>query len=50
MGSRELEAELEAQLEQLEEKNRELRATNERLFVEVEDLKVTFITRAPSSS
>uniref|UniRef100_UPI00358E789F nuclear distribution protein nudE-like 1 n=1 Tax=Myxine glutinosa TaxID=7769 RepID=UPI00358E789F len=39
MGSRELEAELEAQLEQLEEKNRELRATNERLFVEVEDLK-----------
>lgn len=39
-GSRELEAELEAQLEQAEQRNRDLQADNQRLKYEVEALKV----------
>lgn len=40
-GSRELEAELEAQLVQAEQRNRDLQADNQRLKYEVEALKVT---------
>lgn len=39
-GSRELEAELEAQLVQAEQRNRDLQADNQRLKCEVETLKV----------
>lgn len=39
-GSRELEAELEAQLIQAEQRNRDLQADNQRLKQEVETLKV----------
>lgn len=39
-GSRELEAELEAQLVQAEQRNRDLQADNQRLKYEVETLKV----------
>lgn len=39
-GSRELEAELEAQLVQAEQRNRDLQADNQRLKYEVEALKV----------
>lgn len=41
-GSRELEAELEAQLVQAEQRNRDLQADNQRLKYEVETLKVGF--------
>lgn len=47
-GSRELEAELEAQLVQAEQRNRDLQADNQRLKYEVEALKVT--AEAPSLS
>lgn len=40
-GSRELEAELEAQLVQAEQRNRDLQADNRRLRCDVEALKVT---------
>ena len=40
MSSRELETELEAQLEQAEQKNRDLTSGNERLQRETESLKV----------
>lgn len=42
-GSRELEAELEAQLVQAEQRNRDLQADNQRLKYEVETLKVGFL-------
>lgn len=42
-GSRELEAELEAQLVQAEQRNRDLQADNQRLKYEVEALKVTAV-------
>jgi len=42
-GSRELEAELETQLESAENKNKELVATNSRLSMEVDGLRVSFI-------
>lgn len=42
-GSRELEAELEAQLVQAEQRNRDLQADNQRLKYEVETLKVGLI-------
>jgi len=41
-GSRELEAELETQLEAAENKNKELIATNARLSMEVDGLRVSF--------
>ena len=48
MSSRELEAELEAQLEQAEVKNKELLSANGRLTMEVEMLRVcTVIIRHP---
>jgi len=40
-GSRELEAELETQLEAAETKNKELIATNSRLSMEVDGLRVS---------
>jgi hypothetical protein len=45
-GSRELEAELEAQLVQAEQRNRDLQADNQRLKYEVEALKVTVAVEA----
>jgi len=49
-GSRELEAELEAQLVQAEQRNRDLQADNQRLKYEVETLKVgLFCNRIASS-
>lgn len=41
ISSRELEAELETQLEQAEKRNRELQTANDRLTMEVETLKVS---------
>ena len=41
IGSRELEAELEAQLEQQESKNKELVGNQQRLQMEVESLRVS---------
>ena len=45
-GSRELEAELEAQLVQAEQRNRDLQADNQRLKYEVEALKVIVVVGA----
>ena len=45
-GSRELEAELEAQLVQAEQRNRDLQADNQRLKYEVEALKVIVLGRS----
>lgn len=45
-GSRELEAELEAQLVQAEQRNRDLQADNQRLKYEVEALKVIVAGRS----
>lgn len=45
-GSRELEAELEAQLVQAEQRNRDLQADNQRLKYEVEALKVIVAVEA----
>ena len=50
MGSRELEAELEAQLVQAEQRNRDLQADNQRLKYEVETLKVGLICNDIASS
>lgn len=47
MSSRELEAELEAQLEQAEVKNKELLSANGRLNMEVEMLRVRIVNRWP---
>lgn len=49
-GSRELEAELEAQLVQAEQRNRDLQADNQRLKYEVETLKVGLICNDIASS
>lgn len=48
-GSRELEAELEAQLVQAEQRNRDLQADNQRLKYEVEALKVIVTIEAVSN-
>ena len=45
-GSRELEAELEAQLVQAEQRNRDLQADNQRLKYEVEALKEIVLGRS----
>lgn len=42
ISSRELEAELEAQLKQLEKRNKELETSGARLQTEVESLRVSF--------
>ena len=44
ISSRELEAELEAQLEQAENKNKELNSTNSRIQMEVDSLRVSDVT------
>ena len=49
-GSRELEAELEAQLVQAEQRNRDLQADNQRLKYEVETLKVGLFCNSIASS
>lgn len=49
-GSRELEAELEAQLVQAEQRNRDLQADNQRLKYEVETLKVGLFCNSVASS
>lgn len=48
-GSRELEAELEAQLVQAEQRNRDLQADNQRLKYEVEALKVIMAVEVENS-
>lgn len=48
-GSRELEAELEAQLVQAEQRNRDLQADNQRLKYEVETLKVDLFCNSIAS-
>lgn len=48
-GSRELEAELEAQLVQAEQRNRDLQADNQRLKYEVETLKVGLVCNGIAS-
>lgn len=48
-GSRELEAELEAQLVQAEQRNRDLQADNQRLKYEVETLKVSLVCNGIAS-
>lgn len=49
-GSRELEAELEAQLVQAEQRNRDLQADNQRLKYEVETLKVGLFCSSVAAS
>ncbi len=49
LSSRELEAELEAQLEQVEVKAKELTSANSRLTMEVEMLKVSVVNSIKAS-